>query len=197
MRLLSRSADRKRALSTSALASPSPLNSRSPGSPSSPSSSSSSSSSPGSSSSSSWSMELSRWRVRLRRLKRWRKYEGRASDGQLMPMSPCPSESTAMAAAPPVPHRHSMSSVDSYEFVIPPVCIPAAYRQQDRQRGVCVGGERVPFTLDGHLRRRRLIRALDRIEEQAPLDGSLVPDMRRSMAGVYTFHGRSRRACSV
>lgn len=164
--------------------------------------------------SSSWSMELSRWRVRLRRLKGWSRYEGRASDGQFdtsdLPEDDC--EQTPQQRAKP--KRHSLTSVDTlrgfdashyarapqYESsipIVPPVSIPTTYRQQDRQRGVRVGGDRVPFTLDGHMRRRKMLRPLTCIEESQPLDLLTLPDMRNSMSYVHAIKGRSRRACSV
>ncbi|TMW67375.1 hypothetical protein Poli38472_012491 [Pythium oligandrum] len=140
-------------------------------------------------------MEISGWRVRLRRLRRWSRYEGRASDGQF-DTADLPIDDKLRTASNPAAMRHSMSSADDcdyYEPVVPPVCIPHLYRQQDRQRGVRVGGDRVPFTYDGHMRRRKLVRALDRIHESEPLDTDDVPDMRNSMAAIRNWKGRGRR----
>jgi hypothetical protein len=168
--------------------------------------------------SSSWSMELSRWRVRLRRLKRWSRYEGRASDGQFdtndVPEGERLRSASEYAAATRL--RHSLTSLGSvtipaptpdalrkqlrYEPVVPPVRIPSVYRQQDRQRGVRVGGDRVTFTLDGHRRRRKTVRPLPRVDEDVALELDVVPDMRHSMATVYARMGRptrSRRTRSV
>lgn len=166
------------------------------------------------------SMELpvSRWRVRLRRLKRWSRYEGRASDGQFdtsdLPEDDDNQETPHQRVQP---KRHSLTSVetlrgfDASQFsrthaplqydrsipVVPPVRIPSAYRLQDRQRGVRVGGDRVPFTLDGHRRRRKMVRPLTCVEEREPLELETLPDMRNSMAHVFVVKARSRRACSV